>query len=76
MMENPRAEEENIIQDTRNLFGLKKEINYSVIRYITNLYWLEKETKTMKDRILRDIKNLFEHREEENFYKPLKVSNI
>ena len=75
-MENPRAEEENIIQNTRNLFRLKMEINYSVIRYITNLYWLEKETKTMKDRILRDIKNLFEHREEENFYKPLKVSNI
>ena len=42
-MENPRAEEENIIQDTRNLFRLKVEINYSVIRYKTNLYWLEKE---------------------------------
>ena len=37
-MENPRAEEENIIQDTRNLFRLKVEINYSVIRYKTNLY--------------------------------------
>ena len=75
-MENPRAEEENIIQDTRNLFRLKVEINYSVIRYITNLYWLEKETKAMKDRILRDIKNLFEHREEGNYYKALKVSNF
>ena len=75
-MENPRAEEENIIQNTRNLFRLKMEINYSVIRYITNLYWLEKETKAMKDRILRDIKNLFEHREERNYYKALKVSNF
>ena len=75
-MENPRAEEENIIQNTRNLFRLKMEINYSVIRYITNLHWLEKETKAMKDRILRDIKNLFEHREEGNYYKALKVSNF
>ena len=27
-------------------------------------------------RILRDIKNLFEHEEEENYYKPIRVSNF
>ena len=35
----------------------------------------EKETKAIKDRILRDIKNFFEH-EEENYYKPVRVNNF
>ena len=32
---------------------------------------LEKETKGIKDRILRDIKNLFEE-----YYKPVRVNNF
>ena len=36
----------------------------------------KKETKAIKDRILRDIKNLFEHKEEENNYKPVRVSTF
>ena len=36
----------------------------------------DKETKSIKDRILKDIKNPFEHKEEENFYKPVTVSNL
>ena len=44
---------------------------------IRNLFRLEKETKTIKDRILRDIKNFFEHQEdEENYYEPVSVSNF
>ena len=39
------------------------------------LFRLEKETKGIKDRILRDIKNLFEH-EEENYYKLVRVNNF
>ena len=36
------------------------------------MYLEKKETKTVKHRILRDIKNLFEHeKQEENSYKPL-----
>ena len=31
---------------------------------IRNLFRLEKETKAIKNRILRDTKNLFEHEEE------------
>ena len=42
---------------------------------IRNLFRKEKETKAIKDRILRDIKNLFEH-EEENYYKQVRVSNF
>ena len=70
-MENPRP-----INDIRNLFRLKKELNYTAIKDIRNVFRLEKETKAIKDRILRDIKNLFEHKEEENYYKPVRVSNF
>ena len=38
----------------------------SIIKDIRNLFRLEKETKAIKDRTLRDIKNVFEH-EEENY---------
>ena len=33
----------------------------NIIKDIRNLFRLEKETKAIKDRILRDIKNLLEH---------------
>ena len=57
-------EEETIIKDIRNLFRLKKkELTYAAIKDVRNLYRLEKETKATKGRILRDIKNLFEHEE-------------
>ena len=67
-MENQKPEEEKIIKDIRNLFRLKKELNYTAIKDITNIFRLEKETKAIKNRIIRDIKSLFEH-EEENYYK-------
>ena len=37
---------------------------------------LEKETKAIKYKIIRDIKNLLEHEEEKNYYKPVRVSNF
>ena len=30
----------------------------------------------IKNRLLRDIKNLLEHKEEENYYKPIRGSNF
>ena len=74
-MENLMPEEENVIKNTRNLFTLKKELNYTAIKDIRNLFRLEEETKGIKDGILLDIKNLFEH-EEENYYKPIRVNNF
>ena len=35
----------------------------------------ERETKAIKDRILRDINNIFEH-EEESYYQPVRVNNF
>ena len=37
-----------------------------------NLFRLK---KTVKDRTIRDIKNLFEHKEED-YYKPVREGNI
>ena len=71
-MENPTPEEENIIKYIRNLFRLKKELNHTGIEDIWNLFRLEKESKAIKDTLLIDIKNIFEHKEEEeNYYKPV-----
>ena len=38
MMENPRPEEENIIKNTRNLFRLEEQLNYTVTTDIRNLF--------------------------------------
>ena len=48
---------------------------YSLFINIKNFFRLEKETKAFKDRILRDVKNLFE-RKEENNYKPVRINNF
>ena len=73
-MENSKPEEEKAIKDIE-FFLDKKELIYTAIRDIRNLFRLGKEAKTIKDRVLRDIMNLFEH-EEENHYEPVRVSNV
>ena len=37
---------------------------------------IRKVFKAIKDIILRDIRNLFDNQEEENCYKPVRVSNF
>ena len=77
MMEHPRPEEEKIIKYIRNHFRLKRELDYTAIKDIRNLFRQKKETKEIKDRILRDIKNRYEQEEEEqNYYKQVRVSNF
>ena len=70
-----RPEEENINKGKRNPFWLKKGLNYTAVNGIRNLFRVEKETKAIKDIILRDIKNLFEHKEQ-NYCKPVSESNF
>ena len=71
---------------------LLKEYNRDLIIYFNFLFffithsngkfksWIRKykreETKAIKDRILRDFKNLFEQEGKENYYKPVRVGNI
>ena len=52
-MENPNPKEENITTDIINLFLI-----CNAVKDIRNLFRIEKETKAIKGRILRDIKNL------------------
>ena len=75
-MKNPRPEKEKIVKDIRNFFSQKKEFNYTAVKGLRNLFRQEKEIKTIKDRILRYIKNCFEHEEEENYYKPVRVNSF
>ena len=55
MIENLHPEEEKIIEDIRNLFGLEKELDNTAILFRQK----KKESKAIKDRVLRDMKNLF-----------------
>ena len=48
MKESLSLEEENIIKDIRNLFRLKKELNYTAIKDTKILFRLEKEKKELK----------------------------
>ena len=48
----------------------------TAIKDIRNRFTLGKENKVIRDRILRNIRNLFEHEEEENYYKSVRVSNL
>ena len=76
-MEDPRSEEEKIIKDIRNLFRLKKEQNDTAIKGLRNLFRLKKEIKGIKDIAIRDIKNLSGYeKEEQSYYKPVRVSNF
>ena len=59
-MENLSLEEENIIKNIRNLFILKND---------KRKLRQKKETKAIKDWIIRNIKNLFEHEKEEENWK-------
>ena len=43
----------------------------NIIKKIRNFFRLEKETKGIKDKILKDIKNLFEE-----YYEPVRVNNF
>ena len=46
------------------------------LKDVGNRFRLEKESKVIKDRIFTNIRNLFEHEEEENYYKPERVGNF
>ena len=55
-MESLSLEEKNIINHTRNLFRLKKELNYTPVKDIINLFGLEKEMKAIKIEYLEILR--------------------
>ena len=57
MMESLSLEEENIIKDIRNLFRVKKELNYTVVKDIRNLLRLERnKLKQLKIEYLETLR--------------------
>ena len=50
------------------------EIDDTTVKDITNRFRLKKENEAIKNRIIRDIRNLFEH-EEEDYYKSVRKNN-
>ena len=66
---------DTIIKDIKNLFRLTKEVDNTTIKDMRNLIRLKKENEAIKDRVIRDIRDLLEH-EEEGHYKPLTVGNL
>ena len=65
----------------KNLFKLEKGNKPKIkgakddtIKNIRNLFKLEKETKPIKDKIINDIRSLFE--QEVDYYKPIRMSSF
>ena len=74
-MNSARFEVDQIIKDVGNQFRIKKEIDdttikkveHTTIKDVRNLFRLQKEYKAIKDIIIRDVRNLSEHEEEESY---------
>ena len=64
-MKKNKKIERNIINDVRNPFRLKEEINGTTIKYMRNLFRLKKENEEIKYLIIGDFRKLFEHKEED-----------
>ena len=47
----------------------------NIIKDIRNHFRLKKEKEAIKDRVIKYIRNIFEH-EEENYYQPVRVGNF
>ena len=69
-----REKEDNIIKDIKKSFRLRKEIDGSTTKNIANLFRPKTENKTIKGKIIRDIKLLF--RQEDDYYKPVREGNF
>ena len=74
-MNSARFEVDKIIKDVGNQFRIKKEIDdttikkveHTTIKDVRNLFRLQREYKVIKDIIIRDVRNLSEHEEEESY---------
>ena len=60
----------------KEIFGkIKKVTNNPTIKSIRNLFRLKSKISIIKHRIVKDVRNLFEH-EEEDYYKPVRVNKF
>ena len=52
----------------------QKQPKENIIKSIKYLFKLKKENEAIKDRIIREIRTLFE--QEDDYYKPIRVGNF
>ena len=50
-------------------------MNNNTIKNIRKLFRLKKENEAIKNRVITDVRNFFEH-EEEDYFKPVRVGNF
>ena len=56
-------------------FKTIENIRYTAIKNMRNRFRLKKENEVIKDRVIRYIRNLFQHAEEDD-YNPVRVGNF
>ena len=66
--------QDNLIKDVRIPFRIKIKIDVTIITDMQNLFRLKKENETIKDIIIKVIRNLFEHKEED-YYQPISIQD-
>ena len=59
-LEKDKKIEDNIIKYVRNLFRLKKETDVTAMKNIRTLFRLKIKNEATKNRVIGDIKNLFQ----------------
>ena len=62
-----------MIKNVINLFRLQNTIDDTVIKEI-KIFWTKKGTEVIKERVVRDIRNLFE--QEDDYYKSIRVTKF
>ena len=62
------------IKDIRNYFILKKEIGDNTGKHKKYFWTKKKILKHSKNRIIRDIRKIFEY--EEDYYKPVRAGDL
>ena len=61
-----KKREDNIIEDVKNLFRLKKRTRWQRnLKYKKSFQTEKRKMKQSKDRIIRDIRNLFKQEKED-----------
>ena len=58
----------------KNILRLKEEKDDTTVKDIKHLFKLKKENKAIENRIIKDIMNLFECKED--YYKPIRVGDF
>ena len=55
---------------------IRKQSENNKIKDFRNLFRVLKVSEAIKDKIMRDIRTLFEEEEEENYYKPVRIGTF